>query len=145
MNTIKKIAVTVAVVLGLGVSAKAQTPIYRPGDVIKVTVTFSGPDADRIKKISAEMQVPEVSTDQAGFSNDLQSQDSSPAGPHTFTVSLKVPETQATGDYKLRWVTAYAAEPNVNVSYVAPADFTAPTFRIENRTRFVKPAIQSIH
>lgn len=58
---------------GLGVLLSTQLAVgegplpYHPGDVIRVSVTFEGPDADKIEKVDMVMRTPRVETNQAGF------------------------------------------------------------------------------
>jgi hypothetical protein len=129
-------------------SAKAQTPTapveYRPGDIIKISVTFEGKDADKITAVSMYLVNSNPPTDQRGFQHDARSGDSKPTGPNTFELSYPIPDNIATGDYKLTDITASFYKPaQVNLSYDV-SEFPAKTFTIKNSKTLVKPKIKDV-
>lgn len=147
MQIFNKWILAVAVVLSLAVSAKAQeqTQVYHPGQIIKVSVTFDGPDADKISKVAVNLKTSQSPADQPGFSTDLYSQESSSTVPRTFVISLPIPTTQASGDYQISQIRIFVTEPNINLIYSPPGDFTTKTYTIKNPEHFVKPDIKSVH
>jgi hypothetical protein len=134
----------VLVVLFCG-SASAQTPVYHPGDTIKISVTFAGPDAGKIDSAAADLKIANGPTDQPGFSIDLYSQEASPTTSNTFVISLKIPKSQASGDYKLVLIRGFVPEPKITLEYFAPADYSERTYTIQNPEHFVKPTIKDVH
>ena len=134
-------------VLLLNLSATAQTPIYKPGQTIRISVTFEGLDAGKVTGAGMNLtlpdQVPRFA--QPGFSSSECCGDSKPTGrPNTFEVSWKIPDNQASGDYQLTQLRAIFNDPGVTLSYVPPVDFPARTFRIDNPRTLVKPSVKDV-
>jgi hypothetical protein len=132
-------------VLLLSSSVKAQAPIYHPGDVIKIAVTFDGPDAGKISLAQISLSVPKLSQGQEGFKTDIFPGESKQAGQNTFEVSYKIPENQASGEYQLGQIRAtISQEAPITFFYNAPADFQPKTFTIDNPKTVIKPAIKDV-
>jgi hypothetical protein len=129
-------------------SAKAQTPAvapeYHPGDTIKISVTFEGPDAGKISTAQINLHVPSPLPNQLGFKTEIFPGESKSTGPNTFEISYKIPEDQASGDYALGEIRAilYPESP-ITLTYT-PAEFTAKTFKIVNPKTLVKPKIKDV-
>ncbi len=130
-----------------GQNAKAQTPVYHPGDVIPISVTFTGPDAGEITGAAINLATSgNAPANQTGFLTQLYSQDSHQAGHHTFVVSLRIPPNQASGDYKVLMVRVLVGNlNNLTVDYNSSEFRTTVTYTIENPRHFIKPAIKEIH
>lgn len=119
--------------------------VFRPGDTIKISVTFEGPDAGNISAAQANLTVPEIQKGQEGFKGEMFPGNCTPAGPNTFMVSFPIPENQASGEYKLeqlRATTAIKGTPITLIYY--SVEFPAKTYRIENPNHIVKPKITDV-
>jgi hypothetical protein len=128
-------------------SARAQAPVYHPGDVLRISVTFGGPDAGRITSAVINLTTPSVSSSQPGFKADIYPGESKQTGPNTFEVSYKIPEIQASGEYQLdqiRAVVTVGRDAPITLFYNPPADFPRKTFKIENPNTLVKPTIKDV-
>lgn len=129
-------------------ATQAQTPVpvvYHPGQTITVTVTFEGKDADKIVSAAMNMTIPEQPKDQAGFQNSFYSPASKNVGPNKFEISFTIPDLQASGDYKLDQIRAFAGPgSSIVLYYNPPVDFTTKIFRIENSAKFDKPKIKDV-
>lgn len=136
----------VATVLIISGSAKAQiaSPIYHPNDVIKISVTFEGKDAERISHASAELKTADEHSDQLNFTGDFTGESTDVPGAKTFEILVKVPANATSGTYKLVNITAYVRDLNINITYVSPADFKALTYVVENASHLVKPTIKDV-
>jgi hypothetical protein len=147
MRAFKKV-VPVVLVLLFTILARAQAPVYHKGDIIRVSVTFDGPDASKIESIafSAGMNGPPA-TSQAGFQNSFfcdQSKSKKTAAT-TFECSFTIPETQASGDYALSEIRGYAhVGDQIQLFWSSPADFPKKMLRIENSNKFAKPSIKDV-
>ena len=85
--------------------------VHHPGDIITFTVSFEGVDASRLTgaQLTFNLLPPRVPDNQAGFTTEIRASDSEKLSPGTFRVSGKIPETVATGSYRLDRVdTGYA-------------------------------------
>lgn len=132
-------------IIGLLTSAflqaqEAPKPLPRhPGDVIKYEIEFGGPNADKIKTVSARMNTDRVPKDQSGFTTQINtSGEFKESSPKTFVIEMKIPDNAATGDYRL-FVNANATEGGA--SYADGQEFNIPAIRVENPRTFAPPAI----
>jgi hypothetical protein len=150
MKTVKRFILYGSLVFAMALSAvplKAQGPTtYRPGEVIRISVTFDGPDASKIVAGNsyAELKTP-VEPTQSGFQVGFGS-NSQKTGPNTFELSYKVPDNQASGDYELLRITATAEighDSRVNFDYIPP-DIPVLKFKIENPNTVKKPRIKNV-
>jgi len=144
-----KMLIFAVVFLLLSGYAKAQSPVvYHPGQSIRITIKFDGPDAGKIKSAVINLHLPAISESQPGFSAEIYGGESNPVGPNTFEVSFKIPETQASGDYQINQIRAIvnvSGSETVTLFYNSPTDFPAgKTFTVENPNSIVKPEIKSI-
>lgn len=113
-----------------------------------MSVTFEGPDADKIEKADMVMRTPRVETNQAGFSPDLATRDYKKVRPNTDTLELsfRIPDNQASGDYKLDVIRGITSGNNeLVIQYNSPSDFSSPVFSIESPRRFIKPTIKGVN
>jgi hypothetical protein len=128
--------------------ALGQIPVpsaYHPGQEIRISVTLNGVDASKVKAVAANLSIPGVSKDQAGFAISLFTQESKQVGPNTFEVTFRIPSNLASGQYRLDQIRALTGEaPQLTVFYGSPDDFPNVTFRIENPERFIRPGITNI-
>jgi len=142
-RTFNLTSIVFAVLLALGFSqAQEARPLPRhPGDVIKYEIKFDGPNADRIKTVSASLGMKVgPPKDQAGFNNGFGTSHAfTPSSPNTFVVEMTVPDNAATGDYFLN-VGASAAEGSAN--YSDGQEFNVPPIRVENPKTFTPPGIK---
>jgi hypothetical protein len=113
-----------------------EQPLH-PGDILRFEITFSGPDADKIKQASLNLGLKgSVNADQAGFADGLGAQGQL-VSPHIFHVEIKIPENIATGDYVLGRVDASA-----DVGRVAyTTGFSAHLYHVENPRTFTAPTV----
>jgi hypothetical protein len=138
-------AIAILVVLFSGY-AKAQAPVYHPGDVIRISVTFDGPDAGHITAAMINLGTPKAPSNQSGFSTEIFPGVSKQTGPNTFEVSYTIPETQASGEYPLSQIRALFGPSGAQITlfYNSPTDFPSKTFKIDNPKSIVKPTIKSV-
>jgi hypothetical protein len=147
MRKILKTIMIAWILLNLGI-AGAQAPVYHNGDVIRISVTFDGPDAAKIEAaaFTAGMGVP-AATSQAGFQTGFycDQSKSKKTAPNTFECSFTIPDTQASGEYTLNQIRGFAhVGDQVQVFWDSPADFPKKMLRIENSNKFVKPSIKDV-
>jgi hypothetical protein len=136
-------AMLMALILAFSGPANAQTPVYRPGQTIKITVTFEGKDAGRIEEVSADLRTSETHENQPAFIVDLPSQGSHPTTPNTFEISVKIPENATSGVYKIVWFQCIIRDLRINFVYESPAP--SLTYKIENPNHIEKPTIKEVH
>jgi hypothetical protein len=128
--------------------AKAQAPVsYRPGEVIRISITFDGPDADKIRYANMSVSLTsKQDPDQSNFENSFRG-NSKLTGPKTFEVYYTVSDTLADGEYKLSMLTAILVigQTSGQVAFnYGPSDFPSITFKIDNPTKVKKPTIKSV-
>ncbi|MFZ0773515.1 MAG: hypothetical protein WCA49_08560 [Candidatus Sulfotelmatobacter sp.] len=132
-----------AVLFGLSpAQAQEAKPLPRhPGDVIKYEIKFDGPNADKIKTVSASLGMRVgPPKDQAGFNNGFGTQGSTrPSAPNTFIVEMTVPDNAATGDYYLNVGASATAG---SAGYSDGQEFNTPPIHIENPKTFTPPGIK---
>jgi hypothetical protein len=127
--------------------APATSPIYVPGDTIKITITFDGPDAGKI--ICANLSAQLTSTpdpNQPNFSSSFGASECKLTAPNTVEISCKIAGNILSGEYELKSITATVKpgqEGNVNFNY-APPEFSALKFKITNSATIKKPGIKSV-
>lgn len=124
-----------------------QQEAYKPGGTIRISFTFTGQDADHLRRAEVELRTaPQPPKDQQGFRTTLYGGDSKPIGNNNCCeVSLNIPESAATGDYAITLIRAYTEGNLLSVEYHSPDDFpNMPPFRIKNDKRFVKPTIKDV-
>jgi hypothetical protein len=119
---------------------QAQGPLPRhPGEVIKYQIKFDGPNADKIKTVSAQMITNSIPKDQSGFTNGFgTAHQFTPSSPRTFDIELTIPDNIATGDYRLQMVAARADEGSATYS---EQDYSVPIIHVENPRTFTPPGI----
>jgi hypothetical protein len=140
--------VAVAVVFVLAVSAKAQNVAgFQPGKTITISITFDGPDAEKITSVIVNFLIPAAPKDQAGYVTEMSSNpsQSKKISPNTFQVSFPVLDVQASGEYHLNYILAYA---NVGSSPIA-IRYNVPeapdtTIKIANSGTFAKPSVKDV-
>ncbi len=132
------------IIVGLLSSAFMQAqgpgPLPRhPGDVIKYEIRFDGPNADKIKTVSAQMVTNSIPRDQSGFTNGFgTSHQFTPSSPKTFDIEMTIPNNIATGDYRLNSIDARADE---GAPTYSNQDYSVPIIHIENPRTFTPPGI----
>jgi hypothetical protein len=149
MRTFRRVVVysasTFAVLVMLfSSSAKAQTPTYHPGQTIRISVTFEGPDAGKIAQATMNWSTPSLAANQPAFSQSMYSSESRQTAPNTFEVSFKIPETQATGEYALDQLRGSTSAPVSVVFFYGPADFPVRKAKVENSNALTKPTIKDV-
>ena len=127
------------------VPVKAQAPIYHPGDVIKISITFTGKDAGRFDGGAASIKTSETHADQPNFNGNFGSQDSHLTASNTIEMSIRIPANATSGVYTLVYIEGHVKDLGINMTYNSPADFKALTYTIENPNRFEKPTIKDVH
>jgi hypothetical protein len=117
-------------------------PFFRPGDTLRLSVAFDGPNIDDINRLEINLILngPQLS-DQRGFDAQLNGGESKRVSTGTFEVSFKIPEGCATGDYYLRVLANVSGR---TIIYKSPEDFPQKIFRIENSRHLPEPKIKSI-
>ncbi len=144
MRSVKAFILTV-LVLVIGSNARAQSPVYHPGDTIRVSITFEGPDAARITSAFMVLATSEPASDnQPGFSKQCQS-DSTAVSSTTVVLTCKILDNQASGEYKLTLIRAVINQSApVAFEYAPPNDFRPKAFKVENPNHVVKPTIKDV-
>jgi hypothetical protein len=131
-------------IIGLLSSAFVQAqetpkPLPRhPGDVVKYEITFSGPNAGKIKMLFARMNTQTIPKDQVGFTGQFNTPGQVQVSSPTIVVEMKIPDNIATGEYRLS-LSATASEGSAD--YADGQDFNVPAVRVENPRTFTPPAI----
>lgn len=150
MKTIVKVLVFFVVALASGASAKAQSasPVYRPGDVVRVSVVFDGTEASKIGTVRVIGNAVESGPpkDQPNFTTNLDASSGKKLGPNTFEVDLPITDNMARGDYRITEIRAQISlsdNAGVWVNYDSP-EFPALNFRIDNSKTLTKPTIKSV-
>lgn len=145
MKTTKSHLLTVAalgaILLGSSANIGAQRAVdYRePGDVIRLEVSFDGPDAARIKTVAVYLRdLNGLSSDQQGFMTQFNSNAVGPAHASTFDVSVQIPQSAATGEYA---VFVIATTDNNSLRYDSGDQFKVATYHIRNKSGFPPPHI----
>jgi hypothetical protein len=118
--------------------------VFRPGSTLSVSVTFKGPDVEKITGLRASVQlIGDARENQAGFETQLYPGESVKSGPDTFLVSFKIPNNQASGEYEIKSLRADAKVQDAPVSLLyAAADLPVKkTYRIENPNSIARPTI----
>ncbi len=91
------------------------------------------------------LTIPKAPENQAGFLTKIFPGEYKQAGPNTFEVYYKIPENQASGEYKLDEISVVIGqEAPITLSYSSPADFPTKTFKVENPKSIMKPTIKNI-
>jgi len=131
-------------------SVKAQAPVYKQGDIIRVQVKFDGPDASKISSVNfyAKTDKP-TNPNQPNFAQDFgtnQCGGSTRKDDHTWEASCVVRGNQASGEYQIIEISAQLTlSPNGVVGFSYPkGDFPPITFKIENSNTAAKPGIKSV-
>lgn len=137
-------ALTVLVLLANS-NANAQTPVYHPGQKLIITISFDGPDADKVTAADFNFGLPGGSTpSQPGFSAAMFSNNSKPAAaPHTFEVTFDIPDNQASGEYHLSQIRAAFNSPSVALTYSGD-ELPARVAKIENPRTLTKPKLKDV-
>jgi hypothetical protein len=140
MRTILKIVLVAATLLSLGNAQEAHPLPRHPGDVIKYRIVFDGPNADKIKTVTAQMVTNSIPKDQAGFTNGFGTdRQFTPSSPKTFDIEMTIPKNIATGDYRLQRIDARADEGS---AMYADQDYSVPIIHVENPRTFTPPTIK---
>ncbi len=137
-------AVALAAVVMFSLSANAQEPTQHPGQVVKISVTFDGPDAGKITGAAMNWYTQTNPANQPGFAQSIFSGQSQKTAPNTFEVSFTVPDNQASGVYTLNQIRAITGNGSIIIYYNSPADFPARTVKIDNSNTLVKPSIKDV-
>lgn len=119
--------------------------IYHPNDVIRISVAFEGPDADKISLAKMNLSIASRLPSQPGFKTDIFPGESKRTGPNTFEVSYRIPDDQASGDYPLSQIRVVIDQSApIELSYDSPADFPVRMFKIDNSKHIIKPTIKGV-
>jgi hypothetical protein len=128
------------------ISARAQGPVLKPGDEIRLSVTFSGKDAGKITDAGGTIgTADQTHPDQPNFSASFSASSSHATGPNTFEMIFKIPENARSGTYKLLSIDVGVAKLGIGFHYNSPADFEARTYKVENPATIEKPSIKDVH
>ncbi len=123
----------------LSQAQEAKVLPKHPGDVIKYEIRFDGPNADRIKTVTAQMITNSIPKDQSGFTNGFGTAHLfNPSSPKTFDIEMTIPNNIATGDYRLSRIDARADEGSAVYS---DQDYSVPIIHVENPRTFTPPSI----
>ena len=124
-------------------AARAQAPVYHPGDTIKVSVTFEGPDAAKITNVNMYVNTEKAAPNQEGFEKDFRTNQFNRINPVTFEITYTVPQNLASGEYHLEDITVVLDQSApIRFSYRSPTDFKPKTFKIENPKTVTRPTIK---
>jgi hypothetical protein len=126
-------------------AALAQTPLpsYKPGDKLKITVTFAGPDAGKIINvgISLGLTTPRVSG-QESLSGGVGCTGTRVEG-NKFEATCEIRDNTAAGEYSLEQITAGLHDPDGSFTY-AKNELPARTFKVENPRKLTKPELKDV-
>lgn len=120
--------------------AQAPTP-YHPGETLSFTVTFTGPDADKVvgAQLSFELSG-NAEPGQEAFSRTMMAGGGNEAAKGSLTVGVMIPKGIATGTYKLTRLSAGTRD----VGWVYQSGLPDITVRVENPSHLKQPVLQSI-
>jgi len=140
-----KLILFAGILLSLGIAqAQQATELAKhPGDALKLAITFSGPDADKVQRVLASIgrtgpnpQPP----NQQGFQTSIDSGwVTNQTSTRTFVIEIKIPANVMSGSYRL------LIDTNATIGgaeYVAGKDFQLPDIHIENPNTFTPPKIE---
>ena len=146
MKNIKKFILFGCLVFSLWtVPAKAQGPVYKPGDLIHVSVKFAGPDAEKISAVSIGLKRQNPTSNPSPFQEQFDARNSKKTGPDTFEVSFLVTKSVASGEYTITYISATVDLGNGAVGFdYRPGEFPPKTFKIDNSTKVEKPTIKDV-
>jgi hypothetical protein len=138
-------AAIAALFCALPLTAQTAIPTYKPHQTITISITFQGPDADKIKSASWVAKLSsDVSPSQPGFSSQMIGNASKPGSTaNSFDVSFTVPTSQASGDYNLVNINAYPSNQDILLGY-SPPEYARRVLRIDNPQTLVKPTIKDV-
>jgi hypothetical protein len=127
-------------------SAKAQeTPIYKPGQTIRFSVTFEGADASKINSAQMFWDTPKAPDDQPNFETSINTGGSSKKipGQKAFELSYLVPSNQASGEYTLTQIRGGVDSPSLTLQYPSQE---IPTLKltIKNTQTFERPKVKDV-
>ena len=133
--------------LNQNATAQEQGVVYRPGQTIVVSVTFGGPNAEKVTAAQMVLQINSLRPNQQGFSTSLQCNGIKNSEPKDFGVSCQIPNNQGSGEYYIADISATVGPigsiPSI-VLYYNHGEFPDKKFTIENPQTVVKPIIKSI-
>lgn len=146
VSTIKRVAIAVVVAFAFAVSAHAQ--IYHPGQTIKLSVTFDGPDAAKVQCGNVNINLTtEPNANQPSFNRGFGAANCKQIEPGTLELDCTIPDTTASGDYELQAVNISVpvgtTNQSVGFSYRAP-DVPALKFKIDNPNTLTQPKLKSV-
>jgi len=144
-GTIAVLSIAVLFLL-LSNGANAQAPVYRPNDIVKISVSFEGPDAGKINGGRMYWEAPKnPDPKQSTFSTNITSTISSRKDGNVLEISFVIPQSQASGEYKLGEIDLYISFANGSIPFIYSAgEFPAKTIRIENTLGVTKPKIKDV-
>ena len=133
-------------VLGIAQAQQVAELAKHPGDVLKFNITFSGPDAVKVKQVGVVIRLNGgISPNQVGFQPVQQTQYVQKTSTGVFMTEIKIDDTLASGEYHLEVIAA----PDItgSTTYVAGREFQLHTFHIDNPRTFSPPKIdvQEVH
>lgn len=146
MRTTSVLCFAILGLLACGPIAIAQEVVYHPGDTVKVSVAFGGPDASKITSVGGYMKIVSTPADdkQAAFTHDSNSRSGKLIGPDTYEVDFPISGNQASGEYRLEEIEAtltVSQGGRIGFSYTK---FPPVTFRIENPTEVKQPTLKGV-
>lgn len=145
MKRIFKTIVLAGTLLGLGIAQAQQVTelAKHPGDVLKFSLTFSGPDADKVQKVVASIARTGPNPQPANQSGFPTGADSgwvtNQTSTRTSVVEIKIPTNIMSGSYRLQIDTSATIG---GAEYLAGKDFPLPEIHIENPNTFTPPKIE---
>lgn len=145
MSIVKRVAVAVAAILALGISASAQT--YHPGQTIRLSARFDGPDAAKVVCGSVNINLKgEPGEDQSDFNRGFGANTCKQIEPGVLELDCVIPDTVASGDYELQAVNigvSVGTDQAIGFTYRAP-DVPPLMFKIDNPNTAKKPNLKSV-
>lgn len=132
-------------VASMGMICSAQAPAeLHPGQTATISIVFDGVDASKLTNVIAYFNNSNIPTDQVGFTSELDFGDAKPDGPGAFKLSLKIPDSAASGTYKLIQIRAIGEKGAIPITIIYAEGLPSLALTIRNDGRFVKPTIKSV-
>jgi hypothetical protein len=148
---IKRVAVLAVLIFGTALaigeaSAQEREVTYRPGDTVKISVVFAGPDADKISEADGYVKTSKPSDliGQPNFHQDQNSESGKKIGSDTFEIDFPIQANQASGEYQLQEVGAVLTLPQGGKVVFSYRDFPPVTFKVDNPTKLKQPDLKSV-
>src|SRR5260370_22170305 len=126
------------------VSIATASPFYKPGDVIRLSITFDGPDLEAIHDVQTHIRnLAQPEKAQFGFETNISGAESKRVSRNTFEVAARILDSTASGEYRLDQIVVFYKAGRPNLTYTVDVEFKQKLlFHIKNDKRFENPTVQ---